>query len=335
MPAKESTQPQVAILPNRMHFLSDGLRFGQTFDPTSRYGRHRVSTALPSAPVELLSARRARLGKGPLLRKPLCQSLVLRSLPAGSDTARAAPGAEAPAGARRGGAARVSPLQRKRVAVIPQIPLPAGTRVADRAQPGATNPPRERGARSKSLPFGAQPGPSTPCPAGPRQGQPAASLTTRGERARPCPHLSERVHGCAGGAAAARTRYACPGHSPQPLPGFEFQRPPRAGTTGRGGGARALAVIDRRAAQSGCRGPSAPARPGELRGSAAAREGGLAFPVGSLSRPGRHGWGREVRPQVLRLSLSAALPPWASLCCVPGVHPAMAALSQNLFGKDL
>lgn len=152
-------------MPNRTVLLSVVLHFGQSYDAAFRYVRHRVPTALQGSlppPLDILSARRARkangrFGKGPLLHKPLRESHVLWPLPAGSDTTRAAPGSEAPAGTRRGGAVRVPPLQRKRVTTSPQIPLRAGTRVADRTQPGATIPPRKRGARSSSLPFGPQP----------------------------------------------------------------------------------------------------------------------------------------------------------------------------------
>lgn len=50
MPAKESDQSQVAIAPNRTLSLSDVLHFGQIYDATFKYVRHRMSTALPSAP---------------------------------------------------------------------------------------------------------------------------------------------------------------------------------------------------------------------------------------------------------------------------------------------
>lgn len=73
----------------------------------------------------------------------------------------------------RGGAARVSPLQSKRVAASPRIRPRAGTRVADRAQPGATIPNRGRGARSSSFP--SDPNRPLPCPVSPR----SPTLTTR------------------------------------------------------------------------------------------------------------------------------------------------------------
>lgn len=311
-----------------MHFLSDVLLFGQTYDSTFRYGRRRVSTALPSAagvpsvPAgNLICQTRMKsklpLGKRPLLRKPLRQPPVLRPLPAVSDTAQAVPGAEAAAGARIAGRGSEG-----HPAASPQTPPPAGTRMADRAQPGATLPSRECGAGSSSFP--SHPNRPLPCAGSP------ALTTRRLPDCAPSPAEGPGRAGPGGALTSVNGSIAVPVPARGPLAEASRKRPHLHPNR-----CRDLNFSARRAQAPREQG-AAPARGRWLTG---------APPNRAAARPPARGnWGPGLgghrcslllSPRVLRVTLTAALLPRTSLCGVLGVRPAVAALSQNLFGKCL
>lgn len=300
---------------------------------TFTYGRHRVSTALPSAagslpaPLGILSARCAgkansRIGKGPLPRKPLRLSPLLCPLPAGSDTARAAPGAEAPAAARlQGRGSEGLPAAEQEGRCNPTDPPATGDEGGWQGSAGSNYPEPRARRKEQLLPFEPQPAPSLPCvPAVPHtDNSPPPQLTAWGRPgpAEPSPRWTGPwLYRCRVRSAKA----ACeqPNLAPTAA-GIWISAPAARRHHGKRGGARTRALIDRSAAQSGSR---------RRRGA----------------RPGSWGAGWWPASHVRVRGLRRGFCVWPSLppCCpelprvvCPESIPPMAALSQNLLGKDL